>query len=402
MKILYVCPSAHRPGHIPYFLIKESAALLRSGEQVSILTFSGILGGREPKDIYHMTVVSAWYGSIIKVILRLLNWLRLGTLAGFMEQFITLLSAINLRKRLSSDVIYLREGDPFIFVPFVLDLFSKDKKWIISMIGVTMRISPGSAAYKFINAAFWKPIYRRGLSRNRFVLLTENGYVEDYFKSKFMDGIFSTNVELVRTAVEDMVELVSKKDARQHLGIQEDKIVILHFGALHGGKDIETVIQAVKDIPDVILLQAGKVTSSVDVQAMVQNLGLQDRVIIKDCYIPESEKGYYFAAADAAVLSYKKDFLQATGMLWEIARYGLPAIASNVGELGEFVEKYGLGLAFEAGDADSLGKALIQFLQYGQDKKELLAVNCYNFCREFSINRWAQRFIDISSRLCNQ
>jgi glycosyltransferase involved in cell wall biosynthesis len=402
MKILYVCPSAHRPSHIPYFLIKESAALLRSGEQVSILTFSGILGGREPKDIYHMTVVSAWYGSLINVVLRLLNWLNLKTLVGFVEQFTTLLSAINLRKHLGCDLLYLREGDPFIFVPFILDLFSKRKRWIISMLGLTMRISPGSAAYKFINASFWKLIYRRGLSRNRFVLLCENNYVEDYFKSKFMDGIFSTNVELVRTAVEDIVEVISKKDARYYLGIQEDKIVILHFGALHGGKDIETVIQAVKHIPDVILLQVGKVTSSINVQAMVQNLGLQDRVIIKDYYVPESEKGYYFAAADAAVLSYKKDFLQATGMLWEIARYGLPSIASNVGELGYFVKNYDLGLTFEAEDADSLKKALMKFLQYDQDKKEDLRANCYNFCREFSINRWAQRFIDISSRLYNK
>ena len=401
MKVLYVCPWAHQPGHMAHFLLKESSALLKSGEQVSILTFCGILGGKEPKDIYHMTVVSAWYGSLINIVLRLLNWLNLKTLVAFIEQFITLLSAINLRKHLGCEVIYLREGEPFIFVPFVLDLFSKHKRWIISMIGIMMSISPGSTAYKFINASFWKPIYRHGLSRNRFVLLCENNYVEDYFKSGFMNGIFSANVELVRPAVEDIVEVVSKEDARCHLGIPENRIVILSFGALHGGKDIETVLLAIKEVSNVTLVHAGKITSNVNMDSLIREYGLHSMAIVHDCYISESDKQYYFAAADAVILSYKKDFLQATSMLWEAAGYKLPVIASDVGELGELVRNYRLGLVFTAGESSSFKSALLEFIKLDQDDRQKIKDNGEKFYADFSIDKWVKRFIDVSKQVSN-
>ena len=402
MKILYVCHSAHRPSHYPFAVLHESMALRRLGAEVFLCTFSGILDGDELNEIVHIKVTATRYGYSIRFISYLLSVLKLKPLVGFLEQFSTLFLAVRLRKRLGYDVIYLRDGDLFIFIPFLFGLFTKRIRLAISMIGVVQRMSHDSLPYKFINSSLWKPIYRRSLYRNRFVILCQNTYIEDYFKTSFLGGMLSKDVQLFNAWVSSVNQVISQKDARAHLGLGEGKLVILSFGALHGGKDIETVIHAMKEIPDIILMQAGKVTSSVDVQSMVRNLGLQDKVVINDYYIPESEKGYYFAAADAVILSYKKDFMQTASMLWEAAAYRLPVIASDFGELGVFVQRYDLGLVFKAEDIESLKEMLLRFFNYSQDKKMDLTRQCDKFCDEYAIEKWAQRFMDISGRLCNK
>ena len=121
-----------------------------------------------------------------------------------------------------------------------------------------------------------------------------------------------------------------------------------------------------------------------------------------DCYITEVEKPYYFAAADAVVLSYKKDFLQTASMLFEAAKFKLPTIASDVGELGELVKKYQTGFVFTAEDTDSLKDALSRFLCLSQSEKEIMGRNCEKLCDDFSLETWGQRCMELIMDLCNR
>ena len=123
-------------------------------------------------------------------------------------------------------------------------------------------------------------------------------------------------------------------------------------------------------------------------------------MVIKDYYIPEVEKQYYFAAADAIILSYKKDFTQTASMLWEAARFRVPAIASDSGELGELVNGYQTGLVFKAEDATSLKETLSHLLTLSQSQKETIRRNCENFRDEFSLDDWAHKCQDIFKGLC--
>lgn len=404
ISVLYVCPWAHWTGHPPQAITRESSALLKAGAEVSLCTFRGIRDQEGLKEIPHRTVVSSWLGFPLGIITRLLHSLPKGrSLAGFLEQLATLCLAVKLRKSVRYDVIYLRDGDPFVFIPFVLGLVLKDYRWAISLLGMRLVRSPGCSPgflfYKFINAPVWKPIYRRGFSKNRFVFLCENRYIKDFFETDLLDGILSGKVRVVPPGVEKAADHVLQREARRYLGLPEDKTVFLHFGTLHQGKEVGTVLAAIKDIPDALLVHAGKVTS-VNLIESVKRYGLQGQVVIKDYYIPEAEKQYYFAAADAIILSYKKDFTQTASMLWEAARFQLPAIANDVGELGELVERYQIGLVFKAENATSLKKALSHFLTSSRSEKETMRNNCKKFCDAFSLNNWAQQYAKIFIELC--
>jgi len=416
IRILYVCPWAHWAGHPPYVAIKESAALAKAGAQVSLCTFRGILGQKEPQIIPHRTVVSSWIGSPLGVLANLLLSLKINPMKGlawFLENLSTLFLAVKLRKTFKYDVIYLRDGDPFIFTPFLLGLVFRHYRWAISLIGVKALMPPFSfwyhkLFYKFLNARIWKPIYRRSLAKNQFIFHCQNKYIKDYFETNFLDGILSGRVSVVPIGVEQTASNVPQKEARRFLGLPEDKVILLHFGSLHSGKDIETVLAAIRDVPDVLLIHAGAIDVRLFLMTRqtlmdsVQHYGLQNRVIIKDYYIPEEEKQYYFGAADATILSYKRDSLQTASLLWEAAKFSSPTIASDVGELGELVKKHKIGLVFEAEDATSLKHTLSHFLSLSQSEKETMRSNCEKFCDEFSLGAWAEKCIGIFRELCER
>ena len=212
-----------------------------------------------------------------------------------------------------------------------------------------------------------------------------------------MRGVFSGNVIYLPLGFGSTIRPVSKKEARQRLDLPQDKLLLLSFGTCHPGKDIEVIFHALKNSPDVILVQGGKHTFSVgaDPAKLAQDYAVLDRVIIKDYYIPEEEKPYYFFAADAVILSYTRQFLSSASLLWESSLFETPVIASDEGQLGELVKVFQPGLLFNAQDAASLREAIIRFSSLKPSQIEIMKSNCRKFSNEFSINKWAQRCLDL-------
>jgi len=122
---------------------------------------------------------------------------------------------------------------------------------------------------------------------------------------------------------------------------------------------------------------------------------MQDKTIIRESYIPEEEKPYYFFAADAIILSYTRQFLSATSLLWQACRFGTPVIASDNGQLKELVEAFQPGLLFTAQDADSLRQAIIHFINLDPEEIQALKDNCHRFSHEFSMEKWARTCLEI-------
>jgi len=404
IKVICVCPLAHRFGHYPRAITEEASALLDSGVEVAICTFRGIRDQEGLRTIPHRTVVSGRIGFPLGVITNMVKFMpKEKFLAGFLEQFSTLCLAVRVRKKLGYDAIYLRDGDPYIFIPFLIGFFLKDSKWVINLIGERMARAPNSMLsslfYSFINAPIWKPIYHRALSRNQFTFICQSKYVKDFFEVNLLNGILAGRVTFVPLGVQGTAEYVPREEARRHLGLPEGKAIFLHFGALHRGKDIETILAAIKEIPDVILVHAGVVTPWANMAHLVESYGLQGRVIINNSYIPEAEKRYYFAAADAVILSYKKSFLQEASMFRESAKFRLPSITSDVGGLGRLAREYKTGPVFEAENAASLRGAIYSFINSSQEGRETMANNCQKFCNDFSLDTWARKCKEIIEEL---
>ncbi|MFC1992476.1 glycosyltransferase family 4 protein [Chloroflexota bacterium] len=401
VKVLYVCPTAHWGGHYPEAVIKESLALSKAGADVFICSFSNVIGQKSAKIKPYRTVLSSWFGYPLGILTPLEKFSTITRgFSWFCEQLSTLLLAIKLRGSLRYDVIYLRDGDPFLFMPFFLGLFSRNLKWAIRIIGLRQLRSPGTVQYRFINAPFWKPLYRLSMLRNRFILLCENEYIKNHVETSILDGIFSGMVRVVRPGINRDTNPVDKAEARRYLGLPQEKAIFLNFGALHPGKDIEPVLSAIRDLPEVLLVHAGVVLPGINLKQLVKGYGVSSQLIIRDYYIPAEDEPYYFASADAIILSYKKDFMQTASMLQEAAKFGLPAIAADVGELGELVKSYGVGLVFEAGNGSALRDALQSFLKTSRGERLKMVSHCDELCKDFSMERWGQLCLDTFFGIC--
>ena len=119
------------------------------------------------------------------------------------------------------------------------------------------------------------------------------------------------------------------------------KPIILFFGYIRPYKGLDTLLHAFTMLQgwkeDAILLIAGESFEKMDkYKALASALGISDKVIWHDHYIPDEQIKLYFSAADLLVLPYKET--TQSGIV-EIARnFDLPVIATNTGGLPEQVK----------------------------------------------------------------
>ena len=151
-------------------------------------------------------------------------------------------------------------------------------------------------------------------------------------------------------------------EAKSRFGISPKQNVLLSFGALHAGKDLETVLKALKDLDNVTLLHAGKTNTRL--LASFKELKREyasPNYLLHDSYIDEESKSIYFSAASALILSYVTEFNATTSMLWEACRFRVPVIASDNKQVLELVSKYDIGLTFLSQNSDSLRQVCDEF-----------------------------------------
>ncbi len=414
VKVLYVCPFAHYPGHFCWAATRETEALKQAGADVRLLTFCGVIDESEVK-VPQLTVLPATkLGHLIRQSFDVFrkNAITRWLLMSF-ETLLTLAAAIRLKRRLSIDIIHLRDGEPYLFLPHLLSLPFRGYNWAISLTASNIYPPPipsvrpqnlglliYTIALKFINSRLWRPLYRMSLARNRFVFLVQNETSRQDYNS-YLQGVLAGKVVYLPLGIDRVENAISKQEARQHLGLPQDKPVLLSFGAPHSGKDLETIFCALKDVPDAYLVHAGKQAFSLGPNpiSLVERDAVLDRVIMRDYYIPEEEKPYYFFAADAAILSYTRQFLSTSSLLWESCRFGTPVIASDNGQLKKLMEAFQPGLLFTAQDAASLRQAIIRFINLKPEEIQAMKDNCRRFANEFSLEKWAQRCLDIYADL---
>jgi glycosyltransferase involved in cell wall biosynthesis len=157
---------------------------------------------------------------------------------------------------------------------------------------------------------------------------------------------------------------VSRQSTRERLKIPDDARLILSFGHIRNGKNLDLMIQAMTVLPDVFLLVAGKEQSSWQkpitfYQDLARKLGVQDRCRWIHGYIAQEDSSELFVACDLVLLTYSGDFKSASGVLNAGIQFRKPCIAScGGGNLKSVVERYQFGIFVKPDDVQSLIEGL--------------------------------------------
>ena len=157
---------------------------------------------------------------------------------------------------------------------------------------------------------------------------------------------------------ENFGKVAEREEACRKLGLDVEQRYTLFFGLIRDYKGLDLLLKAwAKWMPDGRkLLIAGEFYASREKYiSLIEELGLQDRVVLHDRFIADEDVKYYFSAADALVLPYRT--ATQSGVTQIAYNFSLPMIVTRVGGLPEIVPDGRVGLVCEA-DAESIKEAL--------------------------------------------
>jgi glycosyltransferase involved in cell wall biosynthesis len=149
------------------------------------------------------------------------------------------------------------------------------------------------------------------------------------------------------------------------LGKPHDGVLrLLFFGRVMAYKGLAHLIDAEPLIADD--LAPYKITIAGrgdDMGGYLARMQRPDRFDVRDRRIPDDETARLFAESDVLILPYVE--ASQSGVLAIAAAFGLPVIASDVGEIGALVRETGMGLLVPPGDPGALALAITQL---GRDR----------------------------------
>ncbi len=180
--------------------------------------------------------------------------------------------------------------------------------------------------------------------------------------------------------------------ARRQLGVPDGTVAVLCFGLIRPYKGIDVLLEAVAQLPGdppLVVLLAGEPWGG-ERAVLERRLAappLASRVRAHLAWVAEEEVGWWAAAADAAVLPYRRATGSAVAAL--MLGYGLPLVASRVGGLPEVVEDGFNGILVPPGDAAALAAALQRLAV--PEVRERLATGARAVAARWSWGSYVQR-----------
>lgn len=141
-----------------------------------------------------------------------------------------------------------------------------------------------------------------------------------------------------------------------------DRLILLAVGRLDEEKRVEVIIRAMPEIAarvDAHLVVVGKGKLLRGTQALVEKLGINDRVTFTG-FIADEELPNFYDAADLFVMPGIAELQSIATM--EAMASGLPVVAADAMALPELVHHGENGLLFPADDSQALAAAAIQIL----------------------------------------
>ena len=166
-------------------------------------------------------------------------------------------------------------------------------------------------------------------------------------------------------------EIISKEEARNKLGIDQEDKIILFFGFIRKYKGLDILLNAVKILkPDINLqnlklLIAGEFYEDrKNYEELLNDPLLKDRLILHTHFISDSDVKYYLCAADCVVQPYRS--ATQSGVTPLAYHFEKPMIVTNVGGLPSLVPDKKVGLIAEP-NAESLSEKIKEYFELGEE-----------------------------------
>lgn len=163
--------------------------------------------------------------------------------------------------------------------------------------------------------------------------------------------------------------ILPKQEARNHLGLPATEKIILFFGFIRRYKGFDLLLEAMATAllknAGIKLLVAGEFyEDEKPYREQIEKLQLNDSLILKTDFIPDSEVKYYLCAADAVIQPYRN--ATQSGVTPLAYHFEKPMVVTNVGGLPSLVPHEKVGLVVEP-NPEAIAEGILRFYQLGED-----------------------------------
>ena len=218
------------------------------------------------------------------------------------------------------------------------------------------------------NDRFYRQVYRI-LYRLPHVLLAHGEHSAKMLHHEFSVPLERIHIVPIGLNEEVPITGMTRGEARQVLGIDQQARVVLFFGRIHPSKGLDLLIRALPNADD-RWPNAGCGRACLhpsylaEVERLLSGLAGRVRVVLHAHFIPNEAVETYFASADVLALPYRE--ISQSGVPLLALAFGLPVIATNVGSMREYVNARS-GIIIPSKNVARLAEALDRFFRCPRD-----------------------------------
>ncbi|HTE48357.1 MAG TPA: glycosyltransferase family 4 protein [Candidatus Paceibacterota bacterium] len=389
MKILIIQPGADKRGHFGVYTVNACQELARLGHFVILIT----------NKVYPKKFI------IEKPLFEIIEWQEgkynfakfdqiktknpLYYIFGYLRNsFFILRYGLKFARGKQFDVVQIFDTE-YSIVSLLIRLYGYGLK-------ICLLINAPNFSFKDYNGSFFIKIYKefqKRFLRPLFWKQIQGIVTLGEFHKKELQRQFNLKENFPIAIIYDGAKMpekhLNRTTARSKIGISYSGPLLLFFGMIRKDKGIEYLFEAVSLLKNenFKLLFAGSLFdyNENDILKMIDNFKIMDKVITKFDYIPDSDVYNYFFASDALILPYISLYRGGSGpLLKEAAVCKVPAIVSDVSEMGPLVRKYKMGLVVEPENPESLSKAIKTFLHSSNEARQKMGESAFR-----ATNTWS-------------
>ncbi len=161
-------------------------------------------------------------------------------------------------------------------------------------------------------------------------------------------------------------ENLTRKQAREKLGIGEEERILLFFGFVREYKGLKHLLHAIpllqKECAGIRLLVVGDFDGNKEeYEELIRGLRIEDQVSVIDGYTPDREVEKYFAASDLVVLPYES--ATQSGIVQIAFGFERPVVVTRVGGLPDVVRDGKTGYIAAPCDPEALAEKITLFFK---------------------------------------
>ena len=188
--------------------------------------------------------------------------------------------------------------------------------------------------------------------------ITLSGAVADDVRKVLSDSLKSDSLKSKKIAVtphplyDHYGQLLPKADARHALGLDAEGRYVLFFGLVRAYKGLDLLLEALADprlhVADVRLVVAGEFyDDEKPYRDKIQALGLSERIVLHNRFIPNDQVTRYFSASDIVCQPYRS--ATQSGVTQIAYHFCKPMLVTDVGGLAEIIPHAPVGTEPPAG-----------------------------------------------------